>query len=57
MSKFRRWYLTYQNEITWFIIGWMTVSGFDNLVRGNLGYAAGDLALAYFNYYMWKTQL
>jgi hypothetical protein len=56
MDKFWQWYRTYIVEITWFIIGWLTVSGYDNLYQGNTLYAAMDFALAYLNYHMWKTR-
>lgn len=57
MEKFRIWYLTYQSEITWWVIGWLTFAGIDSLARGNYISFVFDAALAYFNYYMWKQNV
>jgi hypothetical protein len=56
LEKFRGWYLTYQNEISWFIIGWCIQAGLNSLQRGDGITMLIDFALAYFNYYMWKHQ-
>lgn len=56
MERFRNWYLTYQNEISWFIIGWCIQAGLNSLQRGDGVSMLIDFALAYFNYYMWKNQ-
>lgn len=54
MNKFETWYLTYRNEITWWIIGWLTYAVIDCLITGNYLFAIIDAGLIYFNYYMWK---
>ena len=56
MEKFRIWYLTYQNEISWFIIGWCIQAGLNSIQRGDGIGAIINLALAWINYYMWKKQ-
>jgi hypothetical protein len=50
MNKFRQWYLTNQTEITWFLIGFLTLSGFQDLNVGNYIGAAVSFGLAYINY-------
>ena len=46
MNKFREWYLSNATEITWFIIGWCTLAGFDSLIRGDMSSATINFALA-----------
>ena len=48
------WFRNNQNEITWWIIGWMSFACIDALVREHYIAAGVDALLAYFNYYMWK---
>jgi hypothetical protein len=57
MSGFRDWYSRNQDAITWFLIGWLTFAGLDQLGKGNLGWAALDFGLAYFNYKMNSVRL
>lgn len=54
MNKFRNWYMTYSNEITWFLIGLLVSSGIDSLVHGNYGNAALGFGIAYANYILNK---
>lgn len=54
MNKFRQWYLTYSNEITWFIIGMCVTSGLESLARGQYDNAAMSFVLAGANYYLNK---
>jgi len=49
MEKFRIWYLTYHVEITWFLVGWLTLSLFQDLAYGNWGGFALDLGLIFLN--------
>jgi hypothetical protein len=35
MNKFKIWYLTYQKEITWFIIGWLGSNAMQSLFAGD----------------------
>lgn len=46
----RDWYVRNQDAITWFLIGWLTWGGIDQLSRGHYGWAAVDFLLAYGNY-------
>lgn len=55
MNKFREWYMRYSDEITWWIIGWLSFSGLDAIVRGNWGFAILDVALIVLNYKLWKN--
>jgi len=50
MDSFRQWYLNNQKEITWFLIGFLTLSGFQDLGQGNYVGAAISFGLAYINY-------
>ena len=57
MDKITNWFKTYNNEITWFIIGWMCFATLDQLTRGHYVMAGIDAVLAYFNYSMWKRNV
>ena len=52
MSGFRNWYVRNQDAITWFLIGWLTFAGLDNLISGQYGWAAVNFVLAFGNYKM-----
>jgi len=49
MNKFRQWYLTNQTEITWFLIGFLTLSGLQDLGRGDYLGAAISFGLVFLN--------
>ncbi len=57
MNKFKQWYVSNQDAITWFLIGWLSFAGLDNLARGNYIWAGVNFALAYFNYKMSKVRM
>jgi hypothetical protein len=50
MNQFRRWYLTNQKEITWFLIGFLTLAGVQELARGEYLSAVISFALVVINY-------
>jgi hypothetical protein len=50
MGQFRNWYVRNQDAITWFIIGWCTFAGLDDLINGKYIWAALYFAIAYINY-------
>ena len=50
MNKFRDWYISNYDAITWFIIGWLSFSLLDNLLRGQYLWALVDAAIIYINY-------
>lgn len=52
MNKFRRWYITNYLEITWFLIGWMTMAFFEDISKGRWLNALIDAILIYINYAM-----
>lgn len=54
MIKFRQWYMTYSNEITWFLIGLLVSSGVDALARHDYAGATISFVLAYVNYFFNK---
>lgn len=55
--SFRNWYVSNQDEITWFIIGWLCFSCLDNLIKGSYAWAAFDAVIAYFNYKLVTVRL
>jgi hypothetical protein len=57
MEKFRQWYVTNQDAITWFLVGFLTYGGIDQLARENYTGALIDFALAYGNYAMNRVRL
>jgi hypothetical protein len=54
MNKFRQWYLNNSNEITWFLIGVLTISGLESLAREQYVHAALSFGIAYLNYFFNK---
>ena len=54
MNKFRQWYLENATEITWFLVGWLSLAGLEALGREQYTTALIDFVLAYGNYYMNK---
>ena len=49
LAKFRQWYLRNQKEITWFLTGWLSLSAFQALARGNYFDAALCVAFVALN--------
>ena len=35
MNRFTNWYRKYYNEITWFIVGWLSLDAVYDFSRGN----------------------
>ena len=52
MSQFRNWYVRNQDVITWFIIGFLSMSMLVSLLNGNYVWAAIDAVIIYVNYKM-----
>lgn len=50
MNVVKRWFVCNQDAITWFIIGWMTFSGFIDLGAHNYVTAVFDFVIVYANY-------
>jgi hypothetical protein len=50
MSKFRTWYVTHQDAITWFLVGLLTMQGLTELAQGDYFWAGISFAIAYLNY-------
>ena len=50
MNPIKQFFYRYQTEITWFLIGWLTLSGFQDLGNGNYLGAVISFGLAYLNY-------
>jgi|LauGreDrversion4_2_1035121.scaffolds.fasta_scaffold1747778_2 hypothetical protein len=56
-NSFRNWYIHNQDQITWFIIGWLSFAGIDALAEGRYIWAVVDFFLAYVNYKLIKIRL
>ena len=56
-NSFRNWYIYNQDQITWFIIGWLTFAGIDSIARGNYIWALVNFALVYVNYKFLKVRM
>jgi hypothetical protein len=54
LSGFRLWYLRNQNEITWFLIGFLIASAISSFSRGEYEDMGFSLLLAFANYYLNK---
>lgn len=54
LDNFRSWYLKNQNEITWFLIGFLIAASLHSFSMGNYTDAAFSLVLAFANYYLNK---
>ena len=49
------WYREYANEITWWVIGWLSFALVDCMIKDNWIFAFVDAFLIYFNYKLWKN--
>ena len=54
MDKFRFWYLKNQNEITWFLIGFLIAAAVSSFSRGEYADMLFSLLLAFANYILNK---
>lgn len=54
MNGLQRWYRENYIEITWFIIGWLSLDMLEEFGRGNLAGVALDAALIALNYFLSK---
>ena len=54
LDDFRRWYLTNQNEITWFLIGFLIAAAIHSFSIGEYADSLFSLVLAFANYYLNK---
>lgn len=54
MTTFRQWYLRNQNEITWFLIGFLIAAAVHSFGKGEYADAGFSLLLAFANYLLNK---
>jgi hypothetical protein len=54
--SFLDWYRRYQGEITWWIIGWLSMGVLDSLLNENYFWAVVNIGLIYLNYAFWKDR-
>jgi hypothetical protein len=50
MNTFKQWYVRNQDAITWFIIGWLSLSCVNNLSNQHYVMALFDAVIVYANY-------
>jgi hypothetical protein len=50
MNRIKQFFYQYRNEITWFLMGWLTLSGLHDLSDGNYIGAVIAWGLAYINF-------
>ena len=55
MNKLMNWFREHNTEITWWIIGFLTMSVFSSLEHENYITAAINTGLIYINYKLWKS--
>jgi hypothetical protein len=54
MNTFRQWYLKNQNEITWFLIGFLIAAALHLVSKGEYTDAGFSLLMAFANYLLNK---
>jgi hypothetical protein len=52
LTNFRNWYLKNQNEITWFLIGFLIAAAVYSFSKGEYEDAGFSLLMAFANYYL-----
>jgi hypothetical protein len=57
MNAFKQWYVTNQDAVTWFLIGWLTLQGLHELGRGDYVWAGISFVIAYLNYMLNRVRL
>lgn len=57
MNKFKTWYVTHQDAITWCLIGVLITSSISSLLLGDYMWAAINFALACINYTFRRIRL
>jgi hypothetical protein len=50
MERFYQWYSRNQDAISWFLIGVLSISGVDALIRENYFWGTWNLLFAFINY-------
>lgn len=57
MSNFKNWYVSNQDAITWFVIGFLVQSLMINIAQGDWFWAVVTAALIWLNYALRKVRL
>ena len=57
MTSFRDWLVRNQYKITWFLMGWLSLSCINNLAKGNFGWALFDALMVVINYKLEHVRL
>ena len=56
MNNFVQWYQSHDDQITWWLIGFLSWGAIDGLSRGSYLSALVDVLLIAANYVMWKQR-
>ena len=54
ITQFFRWYERNYTQITWFLLGWLSLEALDDFGRGQWEAMSLDLALILLNYYLYS---
>jgi hypothetical protein len=57
MNAFKQWYVTNQDAITWFLIGWLTLQGLHDIAKGDYFWAGISFVFAVSNYALSRVRL
>jgi hypothetical protein len=57
LYKFTRWYNQYNNEITWFLVGFLFYAGLDDMYHHNYISASIDFGLVLLNLKCYKDRI
>jgi hypothetical protein len=50
MNQIKQFFYQHRNEITWFLMGWLTLAGLHDLAQGDYVGALINWALAFINF-------
>jgi hypothetical protein len=57
MNTFKKWYVTNQDEITWFLLGLLFAGCLSSFSRGDYSWAVFDAVMFYANYKLRNVRL
>jgi uncharacterized membrane protein YadS len=57
MSYIKNWYVSNQDAITWFVIGFLTMAMFNSIALGTYGWAVISAFLIWTNYKLRNVRL
>ena len=57
INKFFKWYETHYTQISWFLLGWLTLAALDDFARSQWGNMSLNLGFIALNYFMYSRRL